>query len=71
MNVDIGLPVEQLRQQIGDWLNGDIRTVELSFSTVNRRSRTFQAKVTCSSLVGKLDKNRGVIVLVEKMDTPE
>ncbi len=56
---------------IGDCLNGDIRTVELSLSTVNRRGRTFQAKVTCSSLVGKLDKIRGVIVLVEEMDTPE
>jgi len=71
MNLDIGLSVEQLRQPIRDCLNGDIRTVELSLSTVNRRGRTFQAKVTCNSLVGKLDKIRGVIVLVEEMDTPE
>ena len=69
MNLDIGLPVEQLRQPIRDCLSGDIRTVELSFTTLNRRGKTFQAKVTCSSLVGKLDKIRGVIVLVEEMDT--
>ncbi len=71
MNLDIGLPVEQLRQPIRDCLSGDIKTVELSLTTVNRRGRTFQAKVTCSSLVGKLDKIRGVIVLVEEMNTPE
>lgn len=71
MNLDIGLPVEQLRQPIRDCLSGDIRTVELSFTTLNRRGKTFQAKVTCSSLVGKLDKIRGVIVLVEEMDTPK
>ncbi len=71
MNLDIGLPVEQLRQPIRDCLSGDIKTVELSLTTVNRRGRTFQAKVTCSSLVGKLDKIRGVIVLVEEMDTPK
>ena len=71
MNLDIGLPVEQLRQPIRDCLSGDIKTVELSLTTVNRRGRTFQAKVTCSSLVGKLDKVRGVIVLVEAINTPE
>ena len=71
MNLDIGLPVEQLRQPIRDCLSGDIKTVELSLTTVNRRGKTFQAKVTCSSLVGKLDKIRGVIVLVEEMGTPE
>ncbi|PSB33210.1 CheR family methyltransferase [Chlorogloea sp. CCALA 695] len=71
MNLDIGLPVEQLRQPIRDCLSGDIKTVELSLSTVNRRGKTFQAKVTCSSLVGKLDKIRGVIVLVEAINTPE
>ncbi len=71
MNLDIGLPVEQLRQPISDCLSGNIKTLELSLTTVNRRGKTFQAKVTCSSLVGRLDKIRGVIVLVEEMDTPE
>jgi two-component system, chemotaxis family, CheB/CheR fusion protein len=70
MNLDIGLPVEQLRQPIRSCLTGDNRLVEVNLSTVNRRGKSIQCKVTCTSLVGRQDEIRGVIILIEEMNDP-
>ncbi len=68
MNLDIGLPVEQLRQPIRNCLNGDSKIVEINLTTVNRRGKPIQCKVTCSSLIGRLAEVRGVIILIEDID---
>lgn len=71
MNLDIGLPVEQLRQPIRNCLNGDSKIVETNLTTVNRRGKPIQCKVTCSSLIGRLAEVRGVIILIEDTDALE
>ena len=71
MNLDIGLPVEQLRQPIRSCLTGNTRVVEISIATINRRGKPLQCQITCSSLVGRLDEVRGVIVLIETIDLAE
>ncbi len=68
MSLDIGLPVEQLRQPIRSCLTGDTRVVEIGVATVNRHGRALQCKITCSSLVGRLDEVRGLIILIEEVD---
>ncbi len=71
MSLDIGLPVEQLRQPIRNCLTGDIGVVEMSVAAINRRGRTIECKVTCTSLVGKLAESRGVIILTEEVEALE
>ncbi len=67
MNLDIGLPVEQLRQPILRCL-GDTRTVEINLATVNRRGKSIQCKVTCTSLLSKLNEARGIMILIEEIE---
>ncbi len=71
MNLDIGLPVEQLRQPIRSCVAGEVGVVEMSVAAVNRRGRTIQCKITCTSLVGKFAESRGVIILTEEVDSVE
>ncbi|MBW4663867.1 MAG: PAS domain S-box protein [Chroococcus sp. CMT-3BRIN-NPC107] len=71
MNLDIGLPVEQLRQPIRNCLAGDINVVEMTVAAVNRRGRQIMCKITCTSLVSRLAESRGVIVLTEEIASLE
>lgn len=68
MNLDIGLPVEQLRQPIRRCLTGDTKIVEVSVASVNRRGKSIQCKVTCTSLVSKLNEVRGIIIAIEEIE---
>ncbi|WP_009630292.1 CheR family methyltransferase [Synechocystis sp. PCC 7509] len=71
MNLDIGLPVEQLRQPIRNCITGEVSITEMSVAAVNRRSRAIQCKVTCTSLTSKLAESRGVIISTEEVGTLE
>lgn len=71
MNLDIGLPVEQLRQPIRNCLTGDTRIAEISVTTVNRRGKSIECKVTCTSLIGRLDEIRGVIISIEEINSSQ
>lgn len=64
LNLDIGLPVEQLRQPIRACLQG-ATSEEVSLAAVNRRGQAIQCKVTCTALIGK-KKVKGVILLMEE-----
>ena len=68
MNLDIGLPVEQLRQPIRRCLTGDTRLVEISVATVNRRGKSIQCKVSCTSLVSKLNEVHGIMIFIEEIE---
>lgn len=68
MNLDIGLPVEQLRQPIRRCLTGDTKIIEVSVASVNRRGKSIQCKVTCTSLVSKLHEVRGIIIAIEEIE---
>ena len=69
LNLDIGLPIEQVRPTLKAAMSGQNGTHSTTVTATNRRGRTVTCRVTCSPLVDN-DKNlRGVIVLV--VDEPD
>ncbi|MBC8122800.1 MAG: PAS domain-containing protein [Gemmatimonadaceae bacterium] len=65
LSLDIGLPVEQLKQPIRSCLNGDSPYSEMTLNATNRRGKLFQCKVTCTSLVDLSNDVQGVILVME------
>jgi two-component system, chemotaxis family, CheB/CheR fusion protein len=63
-NLDIGLPVEQVRQPIRVSLAGEARHAELQVTATNRRGRTIECKIVCSPLYGAKREIRGVILVM-------
>jgi two-component system CheB/CheR fusion protein len=66
MNLDIGLPVAELRQPIRACLAGEAG-VGMAVDAVNRRGRPIRCQVTCTPLVGSGDEARGVILHMEEV----
>jgi len=66
LNLDIGLPVEQLVQPIRACLSGDCKYQEVTLSATNRRCKTIQCKVTCTQRLSLKEEIRGVILLMEE-----
>ncbi|MEM9903969.1 MAG: CheR family methyltransferase [Cyanobacteria bacterium P01_D01_bin.44] len=64
-NLDIGLPVDQLRDAIRACLNGENR-LELELDAINRRGQSFACRVTCTPLMGPNEERQGIILLMEK-----
>ena len=65
LNLDIGIPVEQLRQPLRNCLAGEAKHLEIVLEATNRRGKAIQSKITCTPLVGITKEIRGVIVLME------
>ena len=66
MSLDIGLPVENLRQQLRDTLAGRSQREELVLEATNRRGRAFMCRVTFLPLGSAGDGNvPGVIMVME------
>jgi len=71
MNLDIGLPVEQLRQPARACLTGESQYEEVVLDAVNRRGRAIRCKVQCSPLVSPSGEIRGVILMMEDVGERE
>jgi two-component system CheB/CheR fusion protein len=69
LNLDIGLPVDQLKEPIRACLAGDGEFTEVVLAATNRRGKPMRVKVTCTQLA---DPNggdpQGVILLMEETD---
>ena len=66
MALDIGLPVEKLRQQIRDTLTGGSAHEEAVLDATNRRGKAFQCRVTVLPLGSGGDGDvAGVIMMME------
>jgi two-component system CheB/CheR fusion protein len=65
--LDIGLPVEKLKQPVKACLAGMKDYVEVELEATNRRGRPFRCRVTCMPLVGIAPTLRGAIVVMEDM----
>jgi two-component system, chemotaxis family, CheB/CheR fusion protein len=66
MALDIGLPVEQLRQQLRDTLSGQSARAQVTLEATNRRGKAFQCRVTCLPLGnGGNGDLSGVIMMME------
>lgn len=68
LNLDIGLPVDQLRQPIRDCLAGEFDNRKIVVDATNRWGRTIQCRVACTPLQGELGI-QGVILLMEEIET--
>ena len=71
LGLDIGLPVERLKQPMRDCLNGNRQFIELQVDASNRKGRSINCRVTCSPLLGAQHDMRGVIVMMEDLDAQE
>jgi two-component system CheB/CheR fusion protein len=65
LNLDIGLPVEQLRQPIRAALQGEANVTEVEVDAVNRRGKAIRCFVTCTPLIGPAADRRGAILVID------
>ena len=65
LNLDIGLPVGQLRQPIRDCLALASSDSEVTLEAVNRKGRNITCRVTCTPLLDSDQQAQGVIVIME------
>jgi two-component system CheB/CheR fusion protein len=65
LNLDIGLPVGQVRPALRQAMSGENGSRTTMVDATNRRGRPVRCRVTCSPLVGDDKAVRGVIVVVE------
>jgi two-component system, chemotaxis family, CheB/CheR fusion protein len=67
MGLDIGLPVEQLKQTIRTCLGGNPIAEGLVLNAINRRGKVIRVRVNCACLDGQGQDSRGAIVLVDEL----
>jgi two-component system CheB/CheR fusion protein len=66
LNLDSGLPVEQLRAPIRACLQGESEHLQVLVQATNRRGRSVCVRVTCTPLTAGLPEVRGVILLLDE-----
>ena len=71
LGLDLGLPVERLKQPIRECLSGDRHFIEVELEATNRRGRVIRCRVTCSPLLGAHRTVRGAIVMMEDLDAQQ
>ena len=67
LNIDIGLPVEELRQPIKAVLTGDADRETVELDATNRRGREFRCRVVLTPLVNRARQIRGAILVMEEI----
>jgi two-component system CheB/CheR fusion protein len=65
LNLDIGLPVDRLREPVKAVLSGTSNDGEVVLPAVNRRGRSIEARVKFSPLARQGDEVRGAILLMD------
>ena len=70
LNLDIGLPVEKLKQPLLAALAGTDEQ-EVTLEATNRRGRPIRCRVACTSLHGGEPGLRGFILLMEEIRSEE
>ena len=68
LNLDIGLPIGQLRPLLRQALAGEPAHGPVTVTVVNRRGRTVAVRVVCTPLVNHRDGTTGAILLMETDD---
>jgi two-component system, chemotaxis family, CheB/CheR fusion protein len=66
MNLDIGLPVEQLRTPIRSVLAREVKSTAISLDCTNRRGKAIRCKIRGTPLKRGTDEVLGVILLIEE-----
>ena len=66
LNLDIGLPVEKLRQPLRDVASGEPHAPELVLPATNRRGKAFRCRMTISAMAGADGRAPGAILLMDE-----
>jgi two-component system CheB/CheR fusion protein len=66
LSLDIGLPVEQLRNPVRAMLTGRATFQEVVLEATTRRGKTIQCRITCTPLLGAEGDTQGVILFMEE-----
>lgn len=69
MNLDIGLPLEQIRPAIRACLNGEAAKGVIAVTTTNRRGKQIPCEVLCTALSRLNEGAKGVILVIDNKDT--
>jgi two-component system CheB/CheR fusion protein len=67
MNLDIGLPVGQLRAPIRACLSGEAQQQEMILDAVNRRGRSIKCHVAVNPFKNPQGNTQGAILIMEEM----
>src|SRR5437867_10223567 len=67
LNLDIGLPVTELRAAIRPCLVGEIDHKEVALDAVARRGKKIRCQITCTPLNSAAKKREGVILLIDEL----
>jgi two-component system CheB/CheR fusion protein len=67
LNIDIGLPVEELRSLLRAVLAGDSAAETVELAATNRRGREFRCRIVLTPLVNRAGQIRGAILLMEQV----
>jgi len=68
LNLDIGLPTEQLIPPIRQCIGGEKKRISLTMDAVNRRGKSIKCQVDLDALLGQAGEIRGVILLIKEVD---
>ncbi|MDY6783522.1 MAG: CheR family methyltransferase [Cyanobacteriota bacterium] len=68
LGLDIGLPVDRLREPIRRCLAGTEKNQEIALEAINRRGRTIQCRVSTNPLIGPQQERQGAILLIEEVE---
>ncbi|AFY58999.1 PAS domain S-box [Rivularia sp. PCC 7116] len=68
MSLDIGLPVEQLRQPLRAILNGERNSHELTLNARNRRGKSIECQIILTPLNNSKSNIQGIILLMEERE---
>ena len=71
MSLDIGLPIEQLRQPLRAILNAETVNYELTLSARNRRGKSIECSIILTPLNNSTSDIQGVILLMEEREQQE
>ncbi len=71
MSLDIGLPLEPLRQPMRAILIGNSEHHEVLLDARNRRGKAIECQVLCNPLLGSGSEIQGVILLMEERNQIE
>ena len=65
LNLDIGLPVKELRDGIRPVLSGELPHKEVVLDAINRRGKSIRCRVSCTPLLAGRER-QGVILLMDE-----
>jgi two-component system CheB/CheR fusion protein len=67
LNLDIGFPVDRLRDPVRACLTGESSRETLTVEAMNRRGRSFTCQVVCTPLASE-DGVQGAVILMEQLE---